>query len=460
MMSSLGLTRFARAGSVLVFLFGSACQAQAEPPLSFAEAYSRIVDVSDALAASAANLASKHAQERSTRTLRLPEVTLDLRELDYQKTLEVPLGPLSSIAGQFGIADPLVLVQDGWRFRPQVAATLPLYSAGQIPAAQRGAQAQVRQADAELDGVRQHEITQLAQAYFTQQLAAQAATIRLEVRDGLEQHLVNTRRLEEEGFASHAQVLQAQVARDEAQREWLKAGNDLQTARAFLAGLLRSDSPLEPTTSLFVLPRPLDTLAEYRRIALAQHPQLAKLQSLEDQAAQGIRLQQARRLPTVYAFAQYDLNRDDALLTDPDWIFGVGLRFTLLSGTNRSQAVHAAREQQSQAQAGLREARVQIELAVTRAFNDVETARQQFELLDSSLAAAAENLRLQELSFREGQATSLDVIDARLGLGRARLQRASMAHRYVLSLVQLLDVSGQTERFVVYTEDPDKVVVQ
>jgi outer membrane protein TolC len=383
-----------------------------------------------------------------------------VRELDYRKTLELPLGPLATLAAPFGIADPLVIVDEGWRFRPQVSAVLPIYSGGQIPATQAGAQAQVRQANAELDTARQHEIAQLAQAYFTQQLAIQAANIRREVRDGLEQHLTNARRLEDQGFASHAQVLQAQVARDEAERELLKAANDLDTARAFLIGLLRADGPVEPTTPLFVLPGPIDTLADYQRAALAQHPQLARLQALEQQAEQGIRLQHARRLPQLYAFAQYDLNREDALLTDPDWVVGVGLRYTLLSGVNRSQAVRAARSQQAQVAAGLREAQVQIGLGVTKAFNDVATARQQFALLESSIAAAVENLRLQELSFREGQATSLDVIDARLGLGRARIQRAQAAHQYLMSLVQLLDISGQTERFAEYTNDPTRMVVQ
>ncbi len=93
-----------------------------------------------------------------------------------------------------------------------------------------------------------------------------------------------------------------------------------------------------------------------------------------------------------------------------------------------------------------------------KAWNELETARQQYVLLDSSIAQAQENLRLQELAFREGQATSLDVIDARLGLGGARVERAQAAYQYDIALAQLLEVSGQMDRFEEYRRRADEVI--
>ena len=65
---------------------------------------------------------------------------------------------------------------------------------------------------------------------------------------------------------------------------------------------------------------------------------------------------------------------------------------------------------------------------------------------------------MQELSFREGQATSLDVIDARLALGGARVERAQAAYQFDVALAQLLEVSGQMERFDDYRRRADKVL--
>lgn len=93
-----------------------------------------------------------------------------------------------------------------------------------------------------------------------------------------------------------------------------------------------------------------------------------------------------------------------------------------------------------------------------KAWNELETARQQYVLLDSSITQAQENLRLQELAFREGQATSLDVIDARLGLGGARVERAQAAYQYDIALAQLLEVSGQMDRFEEFRRRADEVI--
>ena len=97
-------------------------------------------------------------------------------------------------------------------------------------------------------------------------------------------------------------------------------------------------------------------------------------------------------------------------------------------------------------------------MGVVQAWQSMETARQQYLLLGSSITQAEENLRLQELSFREGQSTSLDVIDARLSLGAARVERAQAAYEYDVDLAKLLEVSGQSGRFGEYIKNADEVV--
>ena len=173
----------------------------------------------------------------------------------------------------------------------------------------------------------------------------------------------------------------------------------------------------------------------------------------------GVRVQEAKLKPQIYAFGQYDLRRRDALLTEPDWVFGVGLRYTFLSSSGRGHQIAAAREQRLQAEAGLREARNRIEIGVTQAYNAVDTARRQYLLLESSISRAEENLRLQDLAFREGQATSLDLIDARLSLGGARIERAQAAYQYDYALAQLLEASGQADRYEDYLRTAEKVLI-
>lgn len=433
-------------------------QTSAPPALEWEQARQRLEQVSDALAAADAGVRNKEELQEATRLLRLPEITGEVRRLQFQKTLTLPLGSLAPVAEAYGIDSPLSFTERDWRTRPVVTAVLPLYTGGLIPAAQRAAGAASEQASAEREAQRQSLTVQLAQAYFGQRLAEQAVVVRRDVRDGLNRHLSDAEKLEREGFATRAQRLQATVARDKAEREYQKTLNDLATLKAALATLLRSGGDVQPLSPLFVQRTPLEPVTSFEHTAQARQPQIARLRAIVAQAEQGVRVQQAKLKPTVFLFGQYDFRRRDEMLTDPDWAFGIGLKYTFLSPNSRPAQISAARAQQDQAEAGLREAENQVALGVRKAWNELETARQQFVLLDSSIAQADENLRLQELAFREGQATSLDVIDARLGLGGARVERAQAAYQYDIALAQLLEVSGQMDRFEDYRRRADEVI--
>jgi outer membrane protein TolC len=274
----------------------------------------------------------------------------------------------------------------------------------------------------------------------------------------MQAHLDRTVALERRGFATKAQRLQATVSRDQADRERQKAVNDLATARDALAILLHAEDSIAPTTGLFVISTRLGSVDEFQRAALARHPQLARLAAMQDQAAQAIRVRQAELKPQLYAFSQYDLYKHDALLTDSNWAFGIGLEFLAFTGNGRRDRLAAAREDYEQTAATIRDVQEQLKTAVTKAWNDLETARQTYLLLASSIANAEENVRLQDLSFREGEATSLDVIDARLGLSRAQIEQAQSAYQFDVALAQLLELSGQANRYSEYLHRADRVI--
>ena len=453
---SLAIALLPAAGNAAAQAVDTMPQAAEPPALSFAEAQARLLQVSDALGAADAAVRNRQDLQDATAWLRLPEVTGEIRRMNFQKSIYIPLGPLEPIAEAYGVDGPLHLKYEDWRTRPTVTAVLPLYTGGMIPAAQQAAAAATEQASAQREGTRQSLAVQLVQAYFGQRLAEQALQVRREVRDGLERHLQDATALEREGFATRAQRLQATVARDKAEREYQKAVNDLATLEAALSTLLRSGGTVRPVTQLFVSSTPPGAFEDFERSALSGHPKVRELRAMVAQAEQGVRVQQAKLKPQVFLFGQYDFRRRDELISDPDWAFGIGLRYTFLSPNARPLQVGAARAQQDQAEAGLREAENQVALGVRKAWNELDTARQQYLLLDSSIGLASENLRLQDLAFREGQATSLDVIDARLQLGGARIERAQAAYQYDVALARLLEVSGQMDRYEEFRRSADK----
>ncbi|PZQ19846.1 MAG: transporter [Rhodanobacter denitrificans] len=435
----------------------SASRAAESVPLDFAGAQRRLLAVSDAMQALRARVDGKQQLENASHHLRWPEVSGEMQRVQVRKTLELSLGSLAPVAADYGIQSPLRFVDEQWHTRPTISAVVPIYSGGAIPAQQQLARSAVKQAGAELALQEQSLLPDLVQAYFGQQLAQQVLAVRRDALEGLAQHLDDTRKLENQGFATKAQRLQAEVARDHADRDYQKAVNDYASVQASLALLLRSDQTIDTTSALFVNRHALDDVVDYEAAALAHHPQVARLEALVEQARAGVSLQRSKLKPQMYAFGQYDLHRSDALLTQPDWAVGVALKYTFLSGTGRLQQVGAARAQQDEAEASLEEARNQISIGVNRAFNDVDAARKQFLLLESSIERALENLRLQSLSFQNGRSTSLDVIDARVSLATARVERARAAYEYDVALARLLQITGQTVRYQTFIASAEPV---
>jgi len=430
---------------LILSVAGAAASRAEEPlPLDFEGAQRRLFAVSDSMQALRARVGGKQQLADASQHLRWPDVGAELQRVQVKKTLELSLGSLAPVAADYGIESPLRFVDEQWHTRPTISAIVPIYSGGAIPAQQHLARSTLKQAGAELELQQQSLLPDLVQAYFGQQLAQQVLAVQWDALQGLVQHLENTQKLENQGFATKAQRLQAEVARDHAERDYQKAVNDYASAQASLALLLRSDQTIGTISALFVNRHALEDVGAYEVAALALHPQIARLEALVEQARAGVRLQQSKLKPQMYAFGQYDLHRSDALLTQPDWAVGVAVKYTFLSGTGRLQQVAAARAQQDEAEASLAEARNQISIGVNRAFNDVDAARKQFLLLDSSIERALENLRLQSLSFQNGRSTSLDVIDARVSLAAARVERARAAYGYDVALARLLQITGRT----------------
>lgn len=424
---------------------------------SFMQAQEQLFSVSAARHSAQSQVSQKEQQELASQSLSYPEVSLDVKEMRFSKTVD-----LTPIQGTMGMLHPGVPIPEqeqvvDWRTRPIVTATMPLWTGGKIQAGKAAAKAAVKQAQANQTRTEQTEITQLVQAYFGQLFTQEVLKVRQDVRDGLAEHLDRAIKLEAKGFATKAQRLQAQVAADNAERELRKAHNDLAGAQAALMGLLRQNQVVEPSSQLFMHSKPLPEVAQFLA-GLGEHPSLKQIEALKAQADAQVRAQKAEFLPQFYAFGQYDLKKDDALLTESDWAFGVGMKLSLLSNHNRYRQVKAAQSQGEGVRYSLEDAQVKLSIAVQQAWFAADSAQQQFALLESAQESAEENLRLQDLSFQAGRATSLDVIDARLQLGKVRIERAQAAWQFDLALAQLLDVSGQTQNFVTYLQQADKVL--
>ncbi len=72
------------------------------------------------------------------------------------------------------------------------------------------------------------------------------------------------------------------------------------------------------------------------------------------------------------------------------------------------------------------------------------------------MAAAEENVRVQTVAFREGEAPISAVIDAQSDLASVRAERISAAYEYDLALAALLAASDRPDEFTDHLARADR----
>ena len=431
--------------------------AASEPTLTFAEAWQEVREGNPALAAAHVESARRNEERKAARSLYGPQIEVLGRYSVIDDPIVLDLDPIRAAmlalhptVPSSAIPSFVTSVQDEQFLSAQLTAVWPVYTGGRIHAAQRAASARVLEAEADVRNTSGHLFSELVRRFYGVQLTRVVLSLRTDALAGLEEHLRQAELLEREGQIAHAERLHAQVARDEAEREWMGAEAQVEIAQAALVGLFGGGEPVLPASPLFMLTEPLPPLSTFVRAAEEHNPAIDIVDARRAQATAGVAVEKGRLRPEVYVFGAKELNRSDLTVLDPDWVVGVGLRMVLFERTDRVHKLRAATMQVRRADLLMNDLRDNLRILVEKSFREADLARRRFASFASTLALAQENLRVRELAFREGQGTSLDVVDARLTLVRAETARAISTAEYAVALANLLEASGQSDQFIDY----------
>lgn len=436
-----------------LFVFATLCWALSSgyaqtPALDFSQARQLAHDRVDSIKVEAAETAKRESEAKSARSLHGPKIELDSKQIWGRKTLDygtVNLGGL--IPGLPLPPIDLYHEEDIGGPRAAINAQLPIYMGGAINAKVRAADEAVYESQARTQAQRDTVDTELAQKYFAVQLARSIERLQNAMLHQQELEVRKALRFEKTGTISKLERMAVEVNRDTAKRELLTAQTNRRVAESELAGLLREESVGELKNPLFVVTEDIGTLKSWQDKALGASPVLKSVVAQRRQAEQGVTAAKAAWHPQVYAFANYNMIKHYLTIPEPDWIAGIGLKFTLWDNKDRNASIAAANSLVTKAQAAHDEARNRIQTAVQTAYLKSNEAREAYRLTDSTLSLAKENLRLREKGFSEGLSTADEVNDARTKLLAAEIARRVAAYRFVVAWAMLNAACGDMNAF-------------
>ena len=239
------------------------------------------------------------------------------------------------------------------------------------------------------------------------------------------------------GAAVQTDSLQLELELIKAQVEVLRQDNALRRSQLELGRRVGADGPVDgvPGDTLPAPDLPL-TLPEALRIALDQGPQYRTARANESAAEAALKSERGDYLPTLSVGAlhqRYDTQFFPGAANVSSVTFSISL--PVWDDGLREIEITRARVNRDVARAVRSDLERQVRRDVTNAYDVYQTSRAAVELARVGVTVGRETYRMQELRYRSGASTILDLLDAQvnLALAEAGLAQARFANRLALA---------------------------
>jgi cobalt-zinc-cadmium efflux system outer membrane protein len=234
------------------------------------------------------------------------------------------------------------------------------------------------------------------------------------------------------GEATPFETMKATVEVQKAKKEVARTQNALLAVRAKLdmltAGTLGRQFSIQGDFESLQQELDLDALAAR---ALEQHPTLRRLTKLVEQAQFSAILERESRIPNVTVQGTYHREAGDEAVT-------AGLSIPIPLWYQRQGEIETALGVRHRAEAERLRAQNEIAQAVTQHVQDARTANEQLQVFESGLLKQAEQtLRVARVSFQQGAASLLDVLDSQRVYRQTLLEYAQARADLSIALARL-----------------------
>jgi outer membrane protein len=330
-------------------------------------------------------------------------------------------------------------------FTLTLAASWDLFTGFRRIASRSAAGASQDAADAGLINQR-YQVTLLTKQAFYNALAdeelvlvaaAQVARTRQELQTAVDKLRV--------GSATRSDSLRSAVDLGNAQIALLQAQSNLAFAQATLGRQIGVDVPVRavPDTTLPPLP---DTTG-LRSAAIESAPQVRQADALARAARAQVWVSRAAYWPTFSTSLAKGYSGLEAPWTSgsqfPDnWSVRFSLNWTLFNGFAREQNVTNSSVQRDNAAAEAADTRRAVNATMTQAISGLQTASAELDIARANLAAATEDMRVQQERYRVGASTILDLLTSQAALTTAAVNVVQTRFNYLISRATLEALVG------------------
>lgn len=327
----------------------------------------------------------------------------------------------------------------------KLSAQLLLYDFGRAENLRDSIRARIQTAELNADRVRQNLTLAVSQAYFQVLTVQKTHQVVEESCKVIEEQLSIARDFFNQGLVHKSDVLSLEVAMAERQQELIHTKGLVEIAHAVLNRLLGINihekllledvEEAEPWQKGFL---------EDLQGALAKRPDLLATRRQLDVAQSEYRALRANFAPRIFAYSDYQYSTETTLGSKDKGrlVGGVGVQFSIFDGGVTYVKLQRKEKEIAEAKDAYEERADDVALEVKRCHLQTQDAGSRVPVAKKSIELAEENLRIMQDRYRQGLATSADVLLEEDRLSRSRMNYYQALYDYHQAFAQLLHAIG------------------
>ena len=316
-----------------------------------------------------------------------------------------------------------------------LSVTQPIFTGGLFLGQYQAAKLGVDLARTHYDMADLDLVLNVTNAYINVLRLEKAVGVSRELVDNRKRHLSEVEKRVKAGVLPKVEQLKAEVELAHSEDGFISTENGLKTARSALNRLL--ERPLDEETGLLDLAPESriknENLDNYYLRAQKDRPELGAAEIQVNQAEKNRNIARSGYFPQVYLQLAHEEFQNDAF--DSDWLNDeqVFLTFSydIWNWGRIKNRVRSSESQLNQARLSLSDLKRVINFEVKNAYLSVMSARNRIETAQKAVSQAEEVLRMQSIRFKEGMATSTEVLDADFALAQTKTDYYNASYDYL-----------------------------
>lgn len=345
----------------------------------------------------------------------------------------------------FGNFPPIKFVEDN-EYTLKFTLNYPLFTGKQLENTYKASEELYEKSKIDYENEISNLILDIKKAYFNVLKAKKILDTSLKYKERLEKHLIDTKKMFEEGLVTKLDILKMELALKDAETKIIESENYLKLSKANLNFVLN-----RPIDDDFEIEDILEEKIEkrdyswWKDIALKERKEIKSFEKLISIYEKNIEIERSQLFPQIYFFFNYNFEKGTQTSReewDTNWNTGILLTYDIWNWGQNKGRIKKRESEKKEIENQFLLLKNSIEIEVKNAYLNLISSENKIEQGRKEIEVAEETLRVAELLYKEGLSTIIDVIDAMTSLYQARNNYYNYLYEYKVAYSELEKVSG------------------